>query len=57
MNIFKWLSPVIPSENYNDAQDMRVHGTGMWFLESEPFLEWRTTADSFLWMHGKRRFD
>jgi hypothetical protein len=56
IDIFKWLSPVIPSENYNEAQEMRVQGTGMWFIESEPFFEWRTTADSFLWIHGKRRF-
>jgi hypothetical protein len=27
-------------------------GTGEWFLEGARYCEWKTTASSFLWLHG-----
>jgi hypothetical protein len=54
--IFKWLSPTIPSANYDAALKMRLQETGMWFINSEQFSEWKKTADSLFWLYGKRMF-
>jgi hypothetical protein len=52
--IFKWLSPTIPSANYDAALKIRLQETGMWFINSEQFSEWKKTADSLFWLYGKR---
>jgi predicted ATPase len=50
--INKWLSPSEPSTNLNEAKRKRHEGTGSWFLESEPFKEWKSGSRRYLWLHG-----
>ncbi|KAH7065082.1 hypothetical protein B0J12DRAFT_24715 [Macrophomina phaseolina] len=50
--IRKWLSAPDPSLNYQKAQKQRQAGTGLWFLESDQYAQWKTNAASFLWLHG-----
>ncbi|KAE8371840.1 Pfs, NACHT and ankyrin domain protein [Aspergillus bertholletiae] len=50
--IKEWLSPPDPSTNLNEAQKKRQEGTGIWFLESNPFQEWKTGTRQHLWLHG-----
>lgn len=50
--IEKWLSPPDPSINLNKAQKERHKGTGFWFLESQPFKEWKSGIRQNLWLHG-----
>ena len=55
-DIFAWLSPPDPWKNHHDACKSRHRGTGEWFIQSNTFLEWRTSEvpSSLLWVHGKR---
>jgi hypothetical protein len=53
--IFHWLSPVIPSANFHGALEIRTKGTGVWFIQNKAFEEWFNTADSVVWIHGKRK--
>jgi len=50
--IDRWLLPTDPSKNYNKALEQRHKGSGLWFLESGAFTEWKTRRNSFLWLHG-----
>ena len=50
--MYSWLSAPDPSVNLNDAYKKRKAGTGSWLLESKQYLDWKTTSDSFLWLHG-----
>ncbi|RHZ53561.1 uncharacterized protein CDV56_100734 [Aspergillus thermomutatus] len=50
--IYDWLKPPDPSTNLNEAQKKRHEGTGSWFLESEPFKEWKSETRRYLWLHG-----
>ena len=50
--IKKWLSPPDPSTNLNEAQKKRYGKTGIWFLESELFKEWKLGARRYIWLHG-----
>ena len=50
--INNWLSPPDPSTNLNHAKERRHEGTGSWFLESEPFKEWKSGSRQCLWLHG-----
>ncbi|KAH8797815.1 Pfs, NACHT and ankyrin domain protein [Xylogone sp. PMI_703] len=47
-----WLCPPNPSTNFNKAIAERQEGTGSWFLESEPFKEWKSGTRRYLWLHG-----
>lgn len=47
-----WLSPPDPSTNFNKALQQRHKGSGLWLLQSDGFLKWRTQPNSFLWLHG-----
>jgi len=47
-----WLSAPDPSTNYNKALEERQGGTGLWFVSSQTFDDWRTTPNSFVWLHG-----
>ncbi|KAF1954428.1 hypothetical protein CC80DRAFT_567678 [Byssothecium circinans] len=38
--------------NYQKALKQRQDDTGLWFLESGQYAEWKTDAASFLWLHG-----
>jgi Cdc6-like AAA superfamily ATPase len=52
IKIKNWLSPSDPSTNFNEAKEKRHEGTGSWFLESEPFKEWKSGSRRYLWLHG-----
>lgn len=47
-----WLSPPDPSTNFNKALQQRHKGSGLWFIQSDSFIKWRTQPGSFLWLHG-----
>ena len=48
----RWLSPPDPSINLNKAMQQRHRGSGLWFLQSEAFANWKTRRNSFLWLSG-----
>ncbi|THX46709.1 Pfs, NACHT and ankyrin domain protein [Aureobasidium pullulans] len=50
--IMQWLSAPDPSIDYHEALEKRHDGTGLWFLESDVFLDWKTRPHSFLWLCG-----
>ncbi|KAF7136844.1 hypothetical protein CNMCM5793_006414 [Aspergillus hiratsukae] len=50
--IYDWLKPPDPSTNLNEAQKKRHEGTGTWFLQSEPFKEWKAGKRRYVWLHG-----
>ncbi|KAF1939184.1 hypothetical protein EJ02DRAFT_504930 [Clathrospora elynae] len=52
VKIREWLSAPDPSMNYQKALKQRQDDTGLWFLESDQYAEWRTDATSFFWLHG-----
>lgn len=47
-----WLNAPDPSTNYNRAIQQRHPGTGLWFLQSKVFADWRVKENRFLWLHG-----
>ncbi|RLL95993.1 hypothetical protein CFD26_106093 [Aspergillus turcosus] len=48
----EWLSSPDPSINLNEAIERHHEGTGSWFLESDPFQEWKSGTRQHLWLHG-----
>ena len=52
-NLASWLSPPDPFINYNTASDAHHEGTGMWFIESTAFQDWKVST-SLIWINGKR---
>lgn len=50
--IHRWLSAPDPSTNYDKALKQRQDDTGLWFLEGDQYAKWKTSASSFLWLHG-----
>jgi hypothetical protein len=54
-DLTNWLKPPDPYINYNTASDARHEGTGVWFIESTTFQDWKESG-SLLWIHGKRTF-
>jgi len=50
--IERWLSPPDPSTNYNKALQQRQKGTGLWFLQSSVYTQWKTQPNSGLWLYG-----
>jgi hypothetical protein len=50
--INNWLTPPDPSTNLSVAKRNRHEGTGSWFLQSEPFREWKSGSRRSLWVHG-----
>ncbi|ODM15197.1 hypothetical protein SI65_09436 [Aspergillus cristatus] len=48
-----WLSPPDYSTNLNEALRKRHPGTGLWFIESELFHDWKMTRNPrVLWLYG-----
>jgi hypothetical protein len=49
-----WLSPPDPSLNYQRALKQRQVDTGLWFIESDQYINWRadTASSPFLWLYG-----
>lgn len=50
--ISRWLSAPDPTMNYQKALKQRQSDTGIWFLESEQYAQWKTGILPFLWLHG-----
>jgi flagellin-specific chaperone FliS len=50
--IYDWLSAPDPSSNYKKALDDRHTGTGIWFVTSKEFVDWKNNCNSFLWLYG-----
>ncbi|KAF2721065.1 purine and uridine phosphorylase, partial [Polychaeton citri CBS 116435] len=51
-NIRRWLNPPDPSANHNQARKEHHPGTGLWFLQSEQYRQWKTKPESTLWLYG-----
>ncbi|KAK6350646.1 hypothetical protein TWF718_003833 [Orbilia javanica] len=51
-DIHKWLSPSDPSTNLNIALREHHENSGVWFLNSTNFCNWKTHRNSLLWLHG-----
>ncbi|KAJ5741611.1 hypothetical protein N7533_011020 [Penicillium manginii] len=51
-SIKRWLSPADPSTNVNHARKSRHTGTGIWFLDSDSFTEWKLGLRKHLWLYG-----
>ncbi|KAL8781668.1 MAG: hypothetical protein Q9213_005885 [Squamulea squamosa] len=41
-----------PSENQKIGLKLRQPGTGLWFLESQEFLDWSQAENARLWLYG-----
>ena len=52
VRIIEWLAAPDPSTNYNRALKDRNPMTGLWFIRSSAYADWKTTPGSFLWLHG-----
>jgi hypothetical protein len=52
-SIIEWMSPVDPTENYEQAVKLRYPGTGRWFLESESFSRYKTGAIRNICLNGE----
>ncbi|KAH0006078.1 Pfs, NACHT and ankyrin domain protein, partial [Aureobasidium melanogenum] len=50
--IVHWLSASDPSINYLNALEKRHEGTGLWFIQSQAFRDWKNQSKSFLWLYG-----
>ncbi|KAK6005809.1 hypothetical protein QM012_007451 [Aureobasidium pullulans] len=50
--IRSWLSPADPWINYNRALGTRHSGSGAWFLQSQQYLQWKSSIRASLWLHG-----
>ena len=54
--IYHWLSAPDYRPKHWNARTEREGDTGSWFLQGVSFLEWKSRAKSFLWLHGMRTF-
>ncbi|KAL9095058.1 MAG: hypothetical protein Q9165_002660 [Trypethelium subeluteriae] len=50
--IRQWLSAPDPSPNFHKALKLRQADTGLWFQNSDQFIEWKTNPSSSIWLHG-----
>ncbi|KAF2728404.1 HET-domain-containing protein, partial [Polyplosphaeria fusca] len=50
--ILRWLAAPDPSVNYQKAFKQRQQDTGLWFLESELYTNWRVDDASSIWLYG-----
>ncbi|PGH13486.1 hypothetical protein AJ79_03616 [Helicocarpus griseus UAMH5409] len=51
-NVDKWLSATDLSSKHAIAKSKRQGNTALWFVESDSFLEWKSSTTSFCWLHG-----
>ncbi|KAF5358690.1 hypothetical protein D9758_007753 [Tetrapyrgos nigripes] len=49
----KWINAPNPFENFHNAEQKIVQGTGTWLLEHRLSQEWKTGMSHFLWLQGK----
>ncbi|KAJ7111454.1 ankyrin repeat-containing domain protein [Mycena epipterygia] len=50
--LLEWLQPPNPPL-HGSPTELACPGTGNWFLESDVYVQWRTSAPSLLWCYGK----
>ena len=50
--MINWLAAPDPSTNYNRALRDRNPKTGLWFIESSAYADWKSTPGSCLWLYG-----
>ncbi|KAJ7195911.1 ankyrin repeat-containing domain protein [Mycena pura] len=50
--LLEWLQPPNPPL-HGSPTELACPGTGKWFLESDVYVRWRTSAPSLLWCRGK----
>ena len=50
--VHQWLAAPDPSINQNEACRRRQEGTGLWFIRSKEFENWKIKPGSMLWLHG-----
>ncbi|KAH7010690.1 uncharacterized protein B0I36DRAFT_378566 [Microdochium trichocladiopsis] len=48
----RWLRPPDTSTNFNHARKQWHEGSGLWFLKSAAFNEWKRGSHRHLWLHG-----
>lgn len=47
-----WIDAPDPSTNYAAACKRRQPGTGMWLLQDQRFIDWKSSPGSRLWLYG-----
>jgi predicted ATPase len=50
--IERWLKPPRASTNVAKAKKRRHEGTGLWFIRSPAFAEFKAGSRKHLWLHG-----
>jgi Cdc6-like AAA superfamily ATPase len=50
--IKSWLDPPDPSTNHIQARKEHHQDTGLWFLTSERYKQWKARLCNTLWLHG-----
>ena len=52
--IHQWLSPPDHSSMHNAISEKRHEQTGIWFIQDEHYVGWKTDLKSFIWLYGTR---
>ena len=47
-----WMAGVDPNNDLYSAREKWEPGTGEWFVRGKPFSNWKSNANSLLWLHG-----
>ncbi|KAL0937365.1 uncharacterized protein CTRU02_207096 [Colletotrichum truncatum] len=50
--LHKWLSPPDSSTNFNHARQKCHKGSGLWFISSSIYKDWKQGLRRHLWLHG-----
>jgi hypothetical protein len=48
----KWVNAPDPSVNYNAAYERMTDGTGLWLLQDQRLMKWKSNG-GLLWLQGK----
>ncbi|KAK2732411.1 hypothetical protein FQN57_002913 [Myotisia sp. PD_48] len=51
--ILTWASNIPYIDHHNNLTNGRIDGTGLWFLETQIYQNWRSSPEStIMWLHG-----
>lgn len=50
--VITWLMKTDPSINHQEHRRKHHSATGQWFVKGQYLQNWRTTANSLMWLHG-----
>ena len=53
--LLDWLSPLEFSPQQQNVFSKREPGTGLWFVDSRDYQEWRDGESRILWCEGARK--